>query len=1055
MNLRFEQPTLLLLGLLALPLLVIGLRTLAHVEPVRRWIILLLRTFLIVLVAAMLAGPHAVREHDQLAVVALVDVSGSVRRFAHLPPIPDQVASTNIDYLRWWMRESDTRRPDDRFGIVAFDGQPVVISAPSRGAWIGDNIDLPMMEGSNLAEAIRLSLATLPADASRRLVLFSDGNETLGDAREAARQAAADGAGGVPIDVVPIEYRIENDVQIVRVESPPSAQPGQTVTVRIVMRSAQPTSGLLSLRREGEPVDLSPGTPGTPGHSRRIALPAGQSVHLAQVTLGQLPINRFEATFDPDDPSQDVLPENNRASAFTATPSRGSVLVLTTGDTDSHPLTDMLQHADIPAVAHTPTMLPDDLLGLQNFDLIVLDNVPAYEFDRHQQQLLAHYVDRLGGGLIMLGGERSFGAGAWMRTPIAEILPVQLDPPRELRSPTAALVLVIDRSGSMTRSVAGARASQQEVANEAAALAVESLQSETYIGVVAFDHSIETLVPMRLNDDPEAIANRIRTITAAGGTQIEPALRHAHSMLREVDVQQRHIVLLTDGISHDPTMDAFIELAARDSVHVTTIGVGDDIDRSQLRAIAEGTDSVFHHVRNPRALPRVLVDSVQEFNKPLIKEGMYQPVVRPTGSMLAAGMESAPPLDGIVITAPREEPTIFLDMIHPDGEPLLAHWQVGLGRAAAFMSDLGGPWSRRWDDWPGAQAFWLQLVRTTARPAVSRETELTTFIHDGRLHISLEAADEQQGFLDYLTVDGTVYLPDGNTLTIRLRQTAPGRYEAEAAAPQSGSYIVALNPRHGARQLTPVIGGASRSTSDEFQSYESNIALLEEIAELTGGRVLSIYDPQQANLFDRTGMPSSASLLPAWRRLLWWVIALLLLDVAARRLAWDWPLIKRGLAAAIERVTPARVKGQRSLATLGGLQQASARLDAQHARQSEHVEKLSGTGEIAPPPQRFETTPQEAAHKPDGKPDRKPAPTPATQKRTAPDESRVSAALDAFLGRSPRKEEPQHTDTQTSKPSQAKPSKKEEEEDAARPSPTSSGLLAAKRRARERIDRDR
>ncbi len=1077
-NLRFEQPALLFVALLALPLLWLGLRTLAHVEPVRRWTILTLRTLLIVLIAGMLAGPHAVQEHDHLTVVALVDVSGSVRRFADLPTPPDAAGRTNINALRYWLTGAVERRPGDRFGIVAFDGQAIVATAPTRGTWLADNIDLPMRDGTNVADAIRLGLATLPGDTAARLVLMTDGNQTLGDALEAARQAVA--AGGtsrrVPIDVLPISYRIENDVQITRVEAPPNAQPGQTITVRIIMESAAGATGNLTLRREGEPVDLSPSQP---GHTRRINVPPGQSVHLAQVTLGQTPINRFQAVFEPDDPEQDVLVENNRAEAFTATPSRGSVLVLqatgtSVGTADTHALGRMLGAAELPVTVQSAQSLPHDLLSLQNYDLIVLDNVPAYDLTSDQQQLLAHYVDRLGGGLLKIGGEQSFGAGGWMRTPLAQVLPLELDPPRELRVPSAALVLVLDRSGSMNRPVGGARASQQEVANEAASLAVESLHSDTYIGVVAFDHMPERLVPLRLNDDPDEIIDVITTIQPMGGTRIEPALRLAHEMLRGLpEVPNRHILLLTDGLSQDPGIDEFIATAASDKVKVTTIGIGDHIDDAQLQRVAEGTGSVFHHVRNPRLLPRVLVDTVQEFNKPLIKEGEFRPMTRPTGSALAVGMDEAPPLRGIVITAPRADRTVMLEMVHPDGEPLLAHWQAGLGRVAAFTSDLDGPWSRAWADWPGAQAFWTQLVRTIARPSVSRETEMITIIEDDRLHITLEAAggaaidaDDEAGdaqtatarsrFMNYLTVEGTVYLPSGETQTVRLRQTAPGRYEADIAATEAGSYIVALSPRQGARQLAPVIGGASRATSDEFRRLESDVALLREIAQTTGGRILSVDSPAEAQLFDRSGMPRSASLLPAWRSILWWVILLLLLDVAARRLAWDWPLVKRGLLAAIAQVAPSRVKGERALATLGGLQDVTARAEVQRQRQQQGVQPLKGSGEMVPPRARV----ADAADVPEPRREdtsarsKKPSVEPAMPKKSAPDPDRVSSALDALLGRSGRKEQekPAAASPKSSSSSPTTQPPKPEDEQS---SPTRSSLLAAKRRAREQLDRDK
>lgn len=1036
MNLHFEQPLILLLALLAIPLLLIGWRAFQGMDTVRRVASLVLRGVLLGLIVFMLAGPHSVREHDHISVIGLVDISGSMRRFADMPDVSEMPGATNIDSLRYWFREATDDRPrNDRIGLVAFDGRATAVSAPTRGDYYDDNLDLPNAEGTNIAEAVSLSLAMLPGDTGRRLVLISDGNETTGSVLEVAREAPGgygggdgDGWAGVPIDVVPVEYRVENDVQIVRVEVPPSAQPGQTITARIVMQSTQPASGRLILRREGTPIDLDPRSP---GHSRHVQLPQGESVHLAQVTLGDTPINRFEAVFEADDPAMNTLPDNSRAEAFVSTPSRGQVLVLSNNLSDNL-LGSWLERADIPVTVQPPQYLPDDLLSLQNYNLIVLENIAAHELSELQHELLARYVDQLGGGLIKSGGQRGFGAGGWMRSAIVDVMPVLFDPPRQLRRPDAGIVLVLDKSGSMNRSVAGARATQQEIANDGAALAIESLHSDNYVGVVTFNHAADVFIPMQRNDNPAELARQVRSIRAQGGTTIQPALELAWDMLREVDVEQNHIVLLTDGISHDPYMAEFVAEMSQSNVPITTIGVGDAIDREQLQMIADGTGSVFHHVRDPRTLPRVLVDSVQEFNKPLLKEVPFEPVVLPTGSTLTIGMDQAPPLGGLVITAPRDDRTAVIEMSHPDGEPLLAQWQAGLGRVAAFTSEIDGRWSEEWIGWDGAQAFWTQLVRTIARPAMSRETELITSIDGDRLRITLEAADQEEGYLDYLQVEGTIYEPDGTSRPVRLTQTAPGRYEGDAPAKQAGSYIVALNPRQGQRQLTPVIGGVSRSTSEEYRRYESNRGMLEEIAEMTGGRVLDINTPREANLFDRADMPRSASTLPLWPTMLVWVLIVLLLDVACRRIAWDYPLVRGMVLKAVARITPARLRSERVLTTLGSLQGVRTRVNQQRLRQAATTEQLRSKRSA---PSNAKRVQQSAAAQ--------------RSVATGTDgDGQISPATDGSVATASSTQE---TDGKPAKKSlDSKPPKQEEPSE---PGDVRSNLLAAKRRTREEMER--
>ncbi len=1065
MNLRFDHPAFLLLGLLAIPLVILGWRAMALTDNLRRFTSLALRALLLLALASMLAGPRLRRTHDQLTIIGLLDISGSVQRFADLPLIADQISPgqaaasqpnqlnplskrSNIEYLRQWFRQATkTKAADDRFGLVVFDGHAIAVSAPTRSQYNDDNLDTPIAQGTNIAEAVRLGLAMFPADTAKRLVLVTDGNETAGNVREAIKQAGGDiqlsinnlhaattRQSAVPIDVLPIAYHVTDDVQIARVEAPPNALPGQTVTVRIILETASPITGRLTLLREGAAIDLNGNEPGV---SRHLTLPSGQSVQLAQVVLGETPINRFQATFEPDDPSKDALPDNDRAEAFVATPSKGSVLVVDPKASQrENLLTQILNAADLPAQAIAPVQLPTDLLSLQNFDLIVLNNVAASSISTQQQELLSTYVNDLGGGLLMIGGENSFGAGGWNGTPVANLLPVNLDPVKELRLPTAALVLVLDKSGSMNNPVAGARASQQTIANEGAAQAIVSLRSNSLVGVIAFDTSTSVIVPLQPNANPQKLADKVRAIRADGGTNMPPALEEAFNMLKDAKVAKKRIVCMSDGHSMGvERLDDIARRLAAANIQLTTIAVGDDADEETMERIAKLGGGDYWAVRDPRKLPQVLIDSVQVINRPLLKEVPFVPRVLPTGSTLSAGMDRAPQLDGNVITSAREDPKVAMEMLHPDGEPLLAHWQAGLGRVAAFTSDLDGPWSRRWNDWPTAATFWTQLVRTIARPAMNQNAELNATIQDEKLNISFEltadslSADDLS--YDYMNVEGTVYQPDGTTVPVRLRQNSAGRYEASIDAPMAGNYIVALNPRRGARSMAPVIGGANRATGAEFRKFKSNLGLLQEIVEATHGRQLNITNPTAINLFDRANVPPSISMLPMWRTVLIWTLIILLLDVACRRIAWDYNLLRSVLRRAVERVTPAHFHGNRAAATLATLRKVGDQIEARQDADAGGVQKFQATGIVAPPPSR--EVPPLATSATERADESTKTLRPARQQ----DPAQVEAALDALLGRTSTKSKPQ---------SPVKP------EVTHKPAETTGNLLAAKRRAQRQIE---
>ena len=180
MNLHFDQPAFLWLALPCVAFALASWWWLDTMDRLRRAVVVGLRLMLLVCLLVMLAGPRTVREHNNLTVIGVLDLSGSVKRFAQLPAPPELGRRSNVEYLRaWFRRATQTKAPDDRFGLIVFDGTATVISVPVTGRYIDDNLDVNVLEGTNIAEAVRLALAMFPADTAKRIVLVSDGNETM------------------------------------------------------------------------------------------------------------------------------------------------------------------------------------------------------------------------------------------------------------------------------------------------------------------------------------------------------------------------------------------------------------------------------------------------------------------------------------------------------------------------------------------------------------------------------------------------------------------------------------------------------------------------------------------------------------------------------------------------------------------------------------------------------------------------------------------------------------------------------------------------------------
>lgn len=1023
----FANPIWLLAALVALPCAWTAFRWFRSMTRARAASAAIARALLMLLLALALAGAASVRESDRVAVIGVVDVSDSVRQyadaFADLPADASGRRARLSEAIQGWLgRSAEDRKPDDAIGLVVFAGEPSAVTIPTSEQSVEFPMDRTLRDGTDIEQSLRFAQGLFPPGAARRVVLFSDGRATSGDALEAAREL---GALGTRVDVVPISYAVSNEVMISAIDTPPNAAPGAKVRVRVVLDATDASAGTLRLTYDGRELDIN-GT--DPGMGRRLTLAPGRTVEMVDVQLNTDRVHALRAVFEPDDASSDRVATNNTAEGFTITPGEGSVLVI---NPDGAPdtLSRTLAAKGIRVETRAPVGTPTDLLQMQAFDLVMLENIGAYDMTTVAHRVLREFVETLGGGLVMIGGERSFGAGGWMGTELEDILPVRLDLPEQMITPQAAVAFVLDSSGSMGQTVAGTLKSQMQIATESAALAISTMETTDLVEVIAFNSTHTVIVPLARNADKESTAGRVRSIAPGGGTNMYPALAKAVSDLRTADAKVKHVILLSDGQSMgDPSEGTAIAALAQDhGITISTIAVGDGAARQTLADIAGQGGGQYYEVFNVDQLPKIFIKEILVVRKPLIRIGLFDPVDLRSGSSLVSGITGAwPALRGLNLTRRRDDPKITYALASPQGEPLMAHWYVGRGQVAAFMSDASPDWAARWIDWPGYAAMWTQIARSVSRPSGEPGLELTSEVVDGELIVRLDALRDDGRPRDMLSVPGTVYTPDGTGIDIRLNQTGPGVYETHLPADASGNYVVALLPKEGATQLPLVMGGASRALGPELGHLRSDIAPLRQIAEATGGRVLSLRSPEISELFSRDGVKPQRASSPLWQLLLMWALAVFLFDVGTRRVAWDRLITKQVAEEIRARALHAvRARSDQAATTASTLRRVSEDRAAPRA------------GGPPPPP----------APLVDRRPGQQPIDDDAVRAaaRAKQEDERKAAARQRMLG---RLSGTQPAPTRPSTPDQKPPTDAKPEQD------TTSGLLRAKKRARQRMEQD-
>ena len=482
---------------------------------------------------------------------------------------------------------------DDRIGTIVFGAEAAVEDplrprseiAPAQRVEVG-------RDATDVGAAIKRALVELPADAVGRVVLVSDGVQTRGDALAAAAAAVS---ADVQVDVVVLDQKKVPDVRVVSVRAPPRADEGEPFELRIVTSSAVATDVELRVRRDDGEVRVV-----------RTRIDKGEDVLRLRETGSDPGLHRYDVAVTALDPAADGAPDDNVGSAFVRVRGASLALVLE-GDTGhGAPLRKALEASGFRTVERSTTGVPADVGGLAPYDLVALSDVRAADLSTTQIDAMAAYARDLGGGLLLLGGDRSMGPGGYARTPIEEVSPVAFDLKQEKRRASLAEVIAIDYSGSMGAMVSGH--TKLELANEAAARSASLLGPGDRLGVEHVDTVVRWTVPMSPVKDPDAIGTEIRKVAVGGGgIYTDIALRAGYDALSRESVNLKHLLLFADGSDAEQITGcrAIVKAAYDRGMTTSVISLGRGSDSPELEVLSKIGGGRFYLIEDATKLPAV------------------------------------------------------------------------------------------------------------------------------------------------------------------------------------------------------------------------------------------------------------------------------------------------------------------------------------------------------------------------------------------------------------------------------------------------------------------
>jgi Ca-activated chloride channel homolog len=841
-DLKLMRPEGLLL-LLAIPLFVVIAFWMGRdLRWYRRLTVGLLRVALIVALSLALARPVKISTQNDPAVVILTDLSASMDSKAR------ESMKEKMDSI--W-----SQRGKAACFVVGFGQNPTLLAHP-KSRRLGE-LTLPdESQATDIAAALRFSYSLFPPQHDRRVVIFSDGDETRGDLRKEAARARE---LGIEISSVPIMPASVIDVRLEKITTPATARAGDTLDVEVELSSNSRKTVALQLLLDGKQVQ----------RKKQLVKPGRSTMTFSQTVEGQGWHDLTARAWAKDD----RYPENNLATSRVFLTGRPKVL-LVQAKTKKNSLRSLLESQELDLRLATLESMPKQLKQLSEHELLILDDLPLAGLSKELVGRLRSYVEELGGGLLITTGQAAAELAGPEDSAIEALLPVHFRQVKKKEKIPAALAFVLDRSSSMSRE------KKFVILLRAVADALERLRDTAQVAVIMFDDFPDTVVPLTEAKQRKKIKKVVLAQRVGGGTSIFPALVAAHKELKKSAAKLKHVILLSDGqsISIYAHYGYLVEKLAKDKITITSIALGSDSDQAELKRISARSGGRFYFADSMANIPKIFAAETENISEDNVVEQPIRAVPAKLVEVLSGiDFESAPPLKGYVASEARPTSEVLLKS-SDRSEPLLARWRFGLGRVAIMTTDAQGSWAADWVNWQGFSVLWPRLVKDTMRSSPPGDLRLAGKVEQDRAILTVRVPAERSTDKAEPPQLMSIGL-QGHETELEVVRRGLGVYRADLELDRLGPYAFRARRTspNGAEEIA--YASLNRTYKEEYLAASGNLALLKAVVRTTGGQLA----PSPAEIF-RPGRQERQGFEEKWPLFVFLALGLFLAEVLVRRL---------------------------------------------------------------------------------------------------------------------------------------------------------------------------
>lgn len=805
-----------------------------------KWFVLTTRIIIFILLILALSGISVKNFTELTTTVFTADISASMK-------------GTNNKMLEFINKSLQYKSSNDYTGLVCFAEKPMVERIPVKEQTEYNITTFIENDFTNISEALNLSRSLFAEDTKKRILLLSDGQENILSSLQTAKTLKQQ---GITIDVLPIENVINDEVQITNLSIPKYINKDTKYNIEVIIDSFIDTKSKFILYKQNNVI-----------FDKEIDIKKGE--------------NRFVVSDIADDggsiiyhaeiqPKNDTIYENNIFYGYSYVDDIPNVLIVEKNKSGEE-IKRILEGSKINVKETEASMAPTKIELLNTYDAVIIANVSIDDMPKEFPDILESYVKNSAGGVFVTGGEDAFALGGYKDTKIEELLPVEMDLKDKDNIPNLGLVILVDRSGSMSSGEYGV--SKLQLAKESVIRSAETITENDSIGVLAFDDGFHWAVNFqKAENNKDNIIASIAKITEGGGTSILPALKEAVNVLKDSDTKLKHIILLTDGQAEQEGYNNLLEEIRERNITLSTVAVGSGSDEKLLKRLSEQGNGRYYYTDEFTDLPKIFAKETFMAGKSYINNRTFYPNAEDMSSILN-GIEQLPSLDGYITTTGKSRADILLTS--DTKEPILSTWQYGLGRSAAWTSD-----AQKWiNNWFSADEG-VNIFRNTVSWIIRKQmlSDVSVDIQPkgktSDIIVNVSQNEDIENIEGNIVGNGVEYKTEFNIIS-------PGKFKAEIPASSQGTYIVNLQLSAKEKNKDSFITtGVNIPYSPEFdiRNFKSGSALLSKIAELTGGRV--IKDPKEVFLKLQDNVYAERNLSDLFLII---SIILLIFDIALRR----------------------------------------------------------------------------------------------------------------------------------------------------------------------------